>query len=264
MNKTIKLFKSKTEERLRLELYADDGILPYIEKKMDINDSDLLVSDIVPVTEIPKLLPDKSMEAENAILLHRYLNDIDETKASDKRLWAYLCHADFREYVMQRWPLPYQLEEINKDRDKLDECIRFILTHWFIISENDRSLRRNALARLWWGAHLTFSPWEKDPEYFGHLKHDNQYIYTQILFTQENVYSELMERRYGRFSRILITLLEFLRLYPEFEGRKYFRPLQKELVLQSGFRRIALLPYKELFTLIKEIAEEVKSTTNDN
>ena len=259
MSKTLLIFKTKTIENLREKLKTNNGLLPYFSKEININNDDFLVSDIVPATDIPKLLPDKVKEADNAILLHQYLRNLDEIQASDKRLWASLSHVDFRDYVIKRWPLPFTLEEIKEDQVKRDECIRFVLTHWFISSENDRSLRRNALARLWWAAHLTRAPWEKDPEYFGHLKNENEYVYTQTLLIQENVYSELMERHYGRFSRILITILEFLRQHPEFEGRKYFRPLQKELNLQSGFRRIALLPYKELFSLIEEIAGEVRA-----
>lgn len=259
---TQKIFKASLEAKLREDLKGG-GHAAYYKSAFEPAADDLLPSDIIPSTPLPVLSPDVSKEAENAVLLHRYFSHLDETQASDKRLWAYLSHVDFRDYVMKRWKLP-SLEEVKKDEVKRNICTSSIMSHWFIGNENDRSLRRHALARLWWAAHLTRAPWKKDPEYFGHLHNENEYLYTPVLFINENVYSELLERRLGRFSHILITILEFLRQHPEFADRSFFRPLSKELVLQSGYRRITLLPYKELYSLIEEIAQDVKANPDQS
>ena len=41
-------------------------------------------------------------DAENAIRLHRALSSLTPLQASDERLWAWLCHIPFRDYVAQR------------------------------------------------------------------------------------------------------------------------------------------------------------------
>lgn len=259
-----KLFKKAYEEQLRSDIVEGDGLQSYYDN-FKASDPNLLVSDIIPATNIPTL--NLENESENSISLHQYLPSLNETQASDKRLWAYLAHVDFRDYVSKRWPPPYSAKEISEDQDKKNKTISSILDHWFIRNENDRSLRRHALARLWWAAHLTMSPWEKDPEYFGHLKNKDPYLYTPVLFINENLYSEILERHFGRFNRVLITILEFIRKNPEFAERKYYRPFSKELTLQSGFRRISLLSYADLYSLIEDIASDVKdreSLSSDN
>ena len=252
-----KIFRGAFEESLRRQL-AEDGPQPYYEHRIDVGENDVFFSDIAPSAPFPKLSPELSREAENAVLLHKYFSHLNETQASDKRLWAYLSHIDFRDYVMKRWKLP-PLEEVKNDEGKRKACTSAIMSHWFVSNENDRSLRRHALARLWWAAHLTRAPWERDPEYFGHLRNKDDYIYTPALLINENVYSELLERRQGRFGHLLITVLEFLRQHPEFADRNFFRPISKELVLQSGYKKINLLSYKELYALIEDIAREVET-----
>jgi hypothetical protein len=103
-----------------------------------------------------------SNDLENAIAIYEAFPNLNEAQAADQKLWTYLTHVTLRDYVQARWPLAGSPEQIESDKDAKAAAVRSILWHWFA-SGNDRMLRRNAIARLWWAVHLTRAPWNNDP-----------------------------------------------------------------------------------------------------
>ena len=243
---------------MRADLRSGESLEGYFRSTYLVKSDDLLTSTIITEGKAPELkIPKKdpvSADLDNAKLLHEYYRSLDETQASDPRLWAYLSHVEFRKYTMERWGLDGSYKDI-KSQEENTKAINYLLEHWFI-SSNDRDLRRHAIARLWWAAHLTYAPWEADREFFGDLKKDDPYYYTSILFSTQDIYQQVLERAMGRSNRILISVLDFLGKHPEWPREKV-RGLMKELNLAYGTKKIIALDRSALGNLIEKIGTEI-------
>lgn len=169
MNKaqTQKIFKRAAVDQMRADLRSGKSLESYFEKDYSVKADELLPSTIVIERKSPALLiPKKDLVAadlENAITLYEHYRNLDETQASDPRLWAYMSHVEFRKYSLVRWGYEGEYKGLSKE-DKV-KAINYFLEHWFVSGSNDRDLRRHSIARLWWAVHLTRAPWERNPEF---------------------------------------------------------------------------------------------------
>lgn len=262
MNKKIyqKIFKRAAIERLRSDLRSGTSLKGYFDNKFSVKEKDLLPSGIelngkMPTLKMPKKDPVEA-DLDNAITLHEYYKKLDETQASDSRFWAYLSHVEFRDYCRVRWGFADSYSEVKTDEKA--KATTYFFEHWFV-SGNDRDLRRHAIARLWWAAHLTYAPWETDAEFFGDLKKDDPYYYTRILLSTQDIYQQVLERAMGRSNRILISVLDYLAKNKKFaQTRDKVRSLMKELNLVYGTKKIIALDRKELKSLIEKICKEIE------
>jgi len=267
MNKTLaqKIFKRDAVERLRSELRSGSSLESYFKESFPVKEKDLLPSTIVlegkaPILKAPESDP-VSADIDNAIILHDYYRKLDETQASDPRLWVYLSHAEFRKYTLVRWGLDGTFKDL-KDPAEKTKAINYLLEHWFI-SGNDRDLRRHAISRLWWAGHLTYAPWESDPEFFGDLENKDPYYYTRVLFSTQDIYQQVLERAMGRSNHILISVLDFLGKNKEFaQSRENIRTLMKELNLAYGTKKIIMLDRASLASLIEKTASDIEGAKN--
>ncbi len=197
-----------------------------------------------------------SDDLENAISVYEAFPILSEVQASDHRLWAYLTHVDLREYVMKRWPIGENESEILSDESNKRKAIDSIESHWFTTISNDRTLRRNAVARLWWAVHLTRAPWLKDIDFFKDMKYDknDEYRFTKILLSKQDVYQQVLERGLGRNTRLLIVILEFIENHVDIT-REQIRSFMKELNLAMSTRSFSLLNYPDLREELFKIGE---------
>lgn len=212
------------------------------------NENELLVSQIEVPDEMPFLKHDAENEADNAIGLFEYLN-IDNTVASDSRLWVYLAHVPFCEYVARRWKI-----DDSNDVEKNEEKIR---TRFFM-SGSSRSLHRQAISKLWWAVRLTVAPWEMDAS-FECFRKEDKYYYTRILMSSDSFETDVMERPLVSSSRILlITILDFFGRNPDLlRDRDFYREFLKEVVLTLGYKKLLLLGFDDIFKEFDSIKEEV-------
>lgn len=266
MNKTKlqKIFRNATVSRMRSVLKSGESLETYFQEAYPVDDKDCLFSTIEVAGEPPRLKTPPhdlaSADLENAIQLYEYYGNLNEVQASDPRLWAYLSHVEFRKYSLVRWGLKWSFDEINKNDLTKQKSIVQLLEHWFV-SANDRDLRRHAIARLWWAAHLTCAPWEKDSGFFADLKNDDRYYFTRILFSTQDIYQSVLERAMGRSNHILISVLEFLDNNKEFaKSREKIRSLIKELNLAYGTKKLIVLDRSSLAKLINNFAEEIEKS----
>ncbi len=251
-----KIFRRAAVGRLRSELRDGKALKGYFDESFRVKSKEVMLSTIELRGKAPKLKTAIAADFENAIKLHRYYAALDETQASDPRLWAYLSHIEFRKYALARWGLTGTLKDL-KDEAKKVKALNRLFDHWFVIS-NDRDLRRHAIARLWWAAHLTYAPWERDPEFFADLKREDPYYFTRILLATQDIYSTILERAMGRSNRILISMLDYLARNPDFAAsREQIRGLTKELNLLYGTKKIIGLDRGSLRRLIESVADEV-------
>jgi hypothetical protein len=188
--------------------------------------------------ELPSLQPgdDGETEASNAIAIHRALIGLSPSQAADERLWAWLAHEPYWEYMQQRWPLGAKRREKPQD---------FVSEHYFV-GRNVRNLVRHGLARLWWFAQTTYDDKRTDP-----------YELTKVMLEYSDNRQSVMERAFARNRDFVQGLLDRARHWRGhgrdiLSERDQFRGLCKEMNLSGGTMLLDYLPRENVFELVDD------------
>src|SRR3990167_985106 len=105
-----KVLKNSVVDRLKKDLAIEGGVDTYLNSGIKISDNDLLVNPKLLVTP-PKLHMPKDrddFEFQNAVLIYDAYKKMSPTEATDTRLWTYLTHVTFWEYMVARRPMKDQ------------------------------------------------------------------------------------------------------------------------------------------------------------
>ena len=220
-----------------------------------INESDLLntaitVPETAPTLAVPSGAAQEiaATDSENAIHVYHYLGTLNRTQAADARLWVTLAHTTFWDYVRARWGE----EEPAKQRTA-------VLRHWFVPEGGGKAaLRTQAISRLWWAAHLTYAPWERDSE-LAVFESADKYHFTRILLKQQQIYFDLVERDFGSDLRLRTCVLDALGRHLPTVSQKdgLSRESSKRMNLLLKHRRIASLDIDRLRALCDEVVGAV-------
>lgn len=213
----LRYFKSAYVDKIYRELITNQDHSKYLQDKYDF-DEDFVGKTGLKVRFKENLSPLKT-DVENSIILYEALKNLTEVQASDERLWAYLVHVHFWDYMKSRWPVDKAEEPINRIKDR-----------FFLRSLNLRTLTRNGLSRLWWYAHLTYKNDEPDP-----------YKYLRILLQRQDLVVGITERALGSSESVRFGILEFLDEKKEIAASQTAsRKLITDLSLVGG---VKLLPH---------------------
>lgn len=118
-------------------------------------------------------------DAENAKrLFEAYRPFITPVMAADEKLWASLCHNQYYEYMLHRWPI--EVKAINQTEEGI------IKERYFFGKGPRKSQERNGLARLWLSASMTYDELRQDP-----------YELTKVLLQNTNFTWYLFGHQYG-------------------------------------------------------------------
>jgi hypothetical protein len=79
-------------------------------------------------------------DAENAKRIYIWLIKLTPALAMEERLWAYLTHCVFQDYMKARWPA---------------DNANAIQRRYLFEGKSFAALSRNGIARLWWAGYLT-------------------------------------------------------------------------------------------------------------
>jgi len=177
-------------------------------------------------------------DAENAKRIYNWLIKITPALAMEERLWAYLSHCVFQDYMKARWPA---------------DNANAIQRRYLFEGKSFAALSRNGIARLWWAGHLT-----RDP------KRENPFQLTETLFLRQDIHVSLLERSMGKCAKVRAAVLDFLRensgwLSSEAFGRR-IQLLLKELNLLGGVAILDALPEAELQAVLKKAGERLAKT----
>lgn len=256
---TIKqpIFNAAYSEELQAKLVSGETFGVYYTGSFDIDENQIFESDIAVSDESIELDPTPNGDFHSAIRLYEAYKDLDNTQASDRRFWNYLSHVTFKDYTLQRWIPKYALEETEANSAIKSKATDTFIDRWFATGSS-RSLRRHALARLWWTAHLTVAPWEKNPEEYGDLFNEDRYVYTKLVFSSQDILGSLLERKVGWSDKLVFASLEYFRRNPDFLARSNVRSLMKEINLILSYRKITILSFESLVGLVGEAANSVK------
>lgn len=173
----------------------------------------------------------------NARNLHDAFINLTPLQASNKYMWAYLCHKDpdCRKYIQHRW------------RDGNIE------QRYFVAGEGDGLYFFNALSRLWWWAHITY-----DPE-----NRKNPYELTEILFSNQMVGKDFLgtlnKANFTRTKGTLLALKEFRETLNPREGiNQYYRECNKILNHYAAVNMLDYLNYTEIQDLVYKTLVQVR------
>lgn len=174
-------------------------------------------------------------DADNAILVYRWLEQLSPSVAMQERLWSYMTHWPFAEYMASRWPVD---SETDVKRRYLLEGPTFA------------ALARNGISRLWWAAYLTREVGRVD-----------EFELTRVLFSRQDIQVSLLERSLGKCRHVRVAVLEFLRTHQEWFGAQNFgrriQLLLKEINLEGGVTLLDAMPPDALAELLKRRAEKI-------
>lgn len=258
-----KLFSNNYCEELLSNLNEDsvDSYLedePFVRKKeLSKGKSKIMINKSFAL-KIPKS-KNEHFDLENAIIIHKELENLSPLQASDRRLWTYLTHVTFWDYMRKRWPLERFLDdtdldeetdtedEDNKANGSTDRKIRFIQWRYHLVTTSRRRLLRNGIARLWWYVYMTKDEGNSDP-----------YHLTRTMLKFQDVAQNLLERSLGSDKTILKAFLNFLEKNQSL-SKAEIRTLIKEINLISGVQNLHLLGQTQLTKNIDIISQRVLS-----
>ncbi|PMG28017.1 hypothetical protein BCU94_18480 [Shewanella sp. 10N.286.52.C2] len=83
-------------------------------------------------------------DAKFSSILYKSITGLEPSIARDPRLWNYLSHTIFLNYVRNRYPIPQETEKAIKE----------IKAHFFCTDEKRSIERNNGVSRLWWMAYV--------------------------------------------------------------------------------------------------------------
>ena len=205
----------------KIKMYYNDT---FELKNKFLQNANIFIGDI-PVLKNPKrnlinsLLIGKSVDSDhteydfdNSISLFESMK-LNRVQACDERLWSYLCHGPYYNYVKNRYKPNRngQISEVNKfyDYNEKDQgTVRRYLKNRFFTGSDNRTLRRNGVALLWWAAELTHSPWDRWDDI--EKKSKDKYYYTKCLFDNLDLFQGLLERTIGKEPKIVFTTLDVI------------------------------------------------------
>jgi hypothetical protein len=210
------------------EYFGGDGY--YMQARVDIPDDLQLM---LPVQGSKTELSD----LENTQILYSSLRHLTPVQASDERLWAYLTHVTFWDYMRKRWPV----EQYEAKPDKLPENMS---SRYMFGSDRPRSLVRNGIARLWWYGFTTYDEHRADP-----------FELTAVLLRNLDVAQTLLERAFSRNKAVtrafLSALLEWEKSGEPFPRRDEVRELAKHVTHVGGVTIIDALTFDQLRQLVR-------------
>lgn len=201
----LKIVSRQYLKRFQHDLGRPGGVDRYRESTPPTLDSEqLLLAPIVP-SELPPVLRcategGTEEEADNALKIYRWLGPLSAVQAADARLWVTLTHTIFWDYTQRRWP---------GLKAKPENPVNYVLEHWFTKGTGKAGLRRNSVSRLWWAAHLTLKPWERDSG-LRCFSTEDEARFTRILLSNQQISFDLLERDFGGSARIRTCMLDAL------------------------------------------------------
>lgn len=226
-----------------LEYYLSDE--PWLSTVFK-NDEWFLNSKVIANDVDLKMGTSPKNDLENSIILYDSFKHLNIVQASDERLWSYLTHIYFWDYMRSRWGL--------ENRNKGSDAINFIKRRYFLESNKHISLVRNGISRLWWFGYISYDPTREDP-----------FELTRFLLSKQDFAHSLMERTFSRNKKIVNALLSALIELQESHGlvvgQAEFRTLSKRLNNLGGISIIDTLDKKDINQIVQDTLQVQKITS---
>ena len=186
-------------ETLWVNQYFIDKGMPnyYFDTGIEVDDYNLVLGG--PETDF-----------QNAkIVFEAFKDKLNPVQASDLRLWAYLAHVQHWDYMFSRWKIDVPDEEDDEEQDDekkspREKTLGRIKARYFFGASRGKAFVRQGIARLYWGAYLTYDDTSINP-----------YEYTEFFFNKQDIFTSITERSYARNKALVLAALKELKKYPD-------------------------------------------------
>jgi hypothetical protein len=225
---SLRIFTIQEIDKLYRELENTFQIDKYINCEIEQSEFEY-ARGTLPFSLSSDILDSTKSDSDNAINLYTSIK-LNETEASDIRLWATLSHTVFYQYMSNRWTIkPYDADSINKTASR-------IRNRYFVKTLSLSNLMRNGISRLWWAAHLTFDAGKNDP-----------FEDTKLVFSKEDILVNLFERELGCCKNVRDAALNFLKNHEEIRSiEDNWRAMFRHLNLIGGTKLLPLIQISEI------------------
>jgi len=227
------------------------GTVPELKKpKVEILGSESDVSEMIRgLSDSRGKITDKSgtvYDFENAVNLYESLK-LNRVQACDKRLWAYLCHGPYYDFVKNRYKPNrenniFDVSKFYEYNDKDKGTVTNYINNRFFTAVDNRTLRRNGIAFLWWAVELTHTPWDRWNGIEQNSK--DKYHYTKCILKDTDIYQQIFERTIGKEPLIAFALLDTI--IENNLNRKQHRDLIKKVNSDVHIYHYSTLSYKNI------------------
>lgn len=109
--------------------------------------------DMDPLGQLKKGATSAETEVENSMLVHAALSGMTPSLAREERIWVRLTHLKCLDYSRSRWLA-----------GKPDNALEKLVAEHFFAGTLTSMRDDNAIARLWWNAHIAAICCPEDPE----------------------------------------------------------------------------------------------------
>ena len=184
-------------------------------------------------------------DLENAKIIFKAYQDMNPMDATDIRMWTYLSHVTYWDYMRIRRPIKKQPD--NKKAE-------YIISHWFIDSLSPGKLLRQDIAMLWWNVYLTYDDTRKNP-----------YELTEELFSMLDYTRHLLPGIQGRNRNFVHALLEFVienqNLFAKYKESRVRFILRKANYL-AGYKSFTALNKEDIKSIFTKYKNELEVITS--
>jgi hypothetical protein len=190
---------------------------------------------------------DDLKDLDNAIRVHKALQQLTPLQARDPRIWTRFAHVDCWKYMRARWPVE------RWEKDGAEKTSGRVVERYFVSRSDSRALLRNGIARLWWTSFLTYDS-----------SRDNPYELTSVLLSTLDITQQILERNMGRGPEILSGFLEFLLqnkkelLTGGDQNRSRIRTLAKYLNMYGGVCLLDCLSQTDIIRILTQEFEKIQ------
>jgi len=189
--------------------------------------------------------PTEHYDLENTKIVYSAFKHLTVTQATEERLWTYLSHTTFWKYMRMRWPV--------EDYTENERFVDNMRERYFFMSQRDRALIRNGIARLWWYGYVSYDESRADP-----------FELTRILLKNLDIAESLLGRSFSRNRTLTMTVLQVLEELEKkskpFFHREKFRTLMKHINQIGGVTVLDVLDSPDIErVVIRKIEQLIKA-----
>ncbi len=155
----------------------------------------------IMVPDVDLTVGNSKTDYENAVKLYEaFKGNLNPVQASDLRLWSYLAHHTYWNYMRTRWAIDVAFDE-DEDDTGSDKIVSRIGSRYFFKASKGKAFVRQGIARLYWSAYLTYDEDNKD----------NPYEMTEYFLSKQDIFANSTERSLARYKVLLIAALKVLK-----------------------------------------------------
>ncbi len=205
----------------------------------------------IMVPDVVLTIGDSKTDFENAVKIYdAFKGQLNPVQASDLRLWAYLAHDTYWEYMRTRWAVDIASEEDEDDVGR-DKIVSRIGSRYFFKASKGKAFVRQGIARLYWSAYLTYDENNKD----------NPYEMTEYFLSKQDIFMVSTERSLARYKTLLLAALKVLKENEDLKRadiRNYFLNLNQA----GGVIVFDSLSAKDAYELAKRTLDDIMDKNN--